>query len=156
MAELRNTDSGAAAHGIMIPLEITPLAFQALADHLETVAKDPPIVEDEQGERSALRALLDVYEDRVEEAENGAREIGPALDPRPERGMTRILRAARGLLMVPLVVAGYAGLVGLILPIVMLRSVFGGRGRRQRRVGMRPRATESLPRGRSEPFPATA
>ena len=132
MAELRNTDSGAAAHGIMIPLE------------------------DEQGERYALRALLDVYEDRVEEAENGAREIGPALDPSPKGGTTRTLRAARGLLMAPLVVAGYAALVGLILPIVVLRSVFGGRGRRQRRVGVRARATESLLRGRSEPFPATA
>ena len=115
-----------------------------------------PIVEDEQGERYALRALLDVYESRVEEAENGAWEIGPALDPRPERGTTRILRAARGLIMAPLVVAGYAGLVALILPIVVLRNVFGGRGRRQRRVGVRARATESLLRGRSEPFPATA
>ena len=156
MAELWNTDSGAAAHGIMIPLEITPLAFKALADYLETVAKAPPIVEDEQGERSALHALLDVYADRVAEAENGTWEIGPALDPRPEGGTTRILRAARGLLMAPLVVAGYAGLVGLVLPITMLRSVFGGRGRRRRRVGMRPRATESLLRGRSEPFPAIA
>lgn len=144
MAELWNTDSGAAAHGIMMPLEITPLAFQALADYLETVAKAPPIVEDEQGERSALRALLEVYEDRVEEAENGTWEIGPALDPRPEGGTTRILRVARGLLMAPLVVAGYAGLVGFILPIVVMRSVFGGRGRRQRRVGIRARAKESL------------
>jgi len=156
MAELWNTDSGAAAHGIMIPLESSPLAFQALADYVETVAKGPPIVEDEQGERSALRALLDVYEDRVEEAENGAWEIGPALDPRPEGGMTRVLRAALGLLMAPLIVAGYAGLAGLILPIVMLRSVFGGRGWGQRRVGVRARPMESLLRGRSEPFPATA
>jgi len=154
MAEIWNTDSGAAAHGI--PLEITPLAFQALADYFETVAKDPPIVEDEQGERSALRALLDVYEDRVEEAETGRWEIGPAHDPRPEGGMTRIWHAASGLLMAPLVVAGYAGLVGVILPIVMLRSVLGGRGWRQRRVGVRARATESPLRGRSEPFPAIA
>jgi hypothetical protein len=132
MAELWNTDSGAAARGTMIPLE------------------------DEQGERFALRALLDVYEDRVDEARNGAWEIGPALDLRPERRTTRILRAALGLLMAPLVVAGYAGLAGLILPIVMLRSVFGGRGRRQRRVGVRARATESPLWGRSEPFLVTA
>ena len=125
-------------------------------DYLETVAKGPPIVEDEQGERSALRALLDVYEDRIEEAEDGAWEIRPALDPRPDRRTIRILRATLGLLMAPLIVAGYAGLAGLILPIVMLRSVFGGRGWGQRRVGVRARATESLLRGRSDPFPATA
>jgi hypothetical protein len=156
MAELWNTDSGAAAHGVVMPLEITPLAFQALADYLETVAKARPIVEDEQDEGSALRALLDVYEDRVEEAENGTWAMGPTLDIRPEGGTTLILRAARGLLMAPFVVAGYAGLVGLILPIVMLRNVFGGRGWRQQPVGMRARATEPLLGGRSEPFPATA
>ena len=109
----------------------------------------------DRGERFALRALLDVYEDRVDEARNGAWEIGPALDPRPERRTTHILRAALGLLMAPLVVAGYAGLAGLILPIVMLRSVFAGRGRRQLRVGVRARATESPLWGRSEPFLAT-
>ena len=46
------------------------------------------IVEDEQDERYALRALLEVWEHRVEEAGNGAWEIERALDRHPERGMT--------------------------------------------------------------------
>ena len=125
-------------------------------DYLETVAKGPPIVEDEQAERSALRARLDAYEDRIEEAEDGAWEIRPALDPRTDRRTIRILRALLGLLMAPLVVTGYAGLAALILPIVVLRSAFGDSGRRQWRIGVRAPATGSLPRRRSDPFPATA
>ena len=109
------------------------------------------IVEDEQDERDALRALLEVWAHRVEEAENGAREIELALDRRPERGMTSLL-AGLGLLAVPLVVAGYAGLTGLILPLVALRSVFRRRGRRQRLVDL----AERLLPTRSEPLPATA
>ncbi|HEX9420400.1 MAG TPA: hypothetical protein VGA81_15195, partial [Methylomirabilota bacterium] len=58
-----------------------------------------PIVEDEQDERYALRALLEVWEHRVEEAENGARGIELALDRRRERGMTRLLRRGLGLLV---------------------------------------------------------
>src|SRR6266852_9956001 len=92
-------------------------------------------VEDEQDERYGLRALPGVWGHRVEETENGARGIELALDRSPERGMTRLLRAGLGLLVVPLVVAGYAGLTGLIiLPLVALRSVFPRRGRRQRLV----------------------
>ena len=108
-------------------------------------------VEDEQDERYALRALREVWEHRVEEAGNGAREIELALDRRPERGMTRLLRAGLGLLAVPLVV-GYAGLTGLILPLVALRGVFRRRGRRQRLVDL----AERLLPARSEPLPATA
>ena len=111
-----------------------------------------PIVEDEQDERSALRALLEVREQRVEEAKNGARGIELPLDRRPERGMTSVLRAGLGLLVVPLVVAGYAGLTALILPLVALRSVSPRRGRRQRLVDR----TERLLPARPEPLPATA
>jgi hypothetical protein len=68
---------------------------------------------------------------------------------------TRILRATVGLLMATLFVAGCAGLAALILPFVVLRSVFGDGGRRQRRVGVRAPATESLLQRRSVPFPAT-
>jgi CheY-like chemotaxis protein len=114
------------------------------------------IVEDEQDERYALRALLELWEHRVEEAENGAREIELALDRRPERGMTNLMRAALGLLAVPLVVAGYAGLMGLILPLVALRSVFRRRGRRPRLVDLQALAAERLLPARSEPLPATA
>ena len=114
------------------------------------------IVEDEQDERYALRALLEVWEHRVEEAENGARGIELALDRRRERGMTRLLRRGLGLLVVPLVVAGYAGLTGLILPLVALRSVFPRRGRRQRLVDLQAFAAERLLPTRSEPLPATA
>ena len=114
-------------------------------------------VEDEQAERYALRALREVWAHRVEEAENGAREIELALDRRPERGMTRLLRAGLGLLVVPLVVAGYAGLTGLIiLPLVALRSVFPRRGRRQRLVDLQAFAAERLLPTRSEPLPTTA
>ena len=63
------------------------------------------LTEDEQDERYGLRALLEVWGHRVEETENGARGIELALDRRPERGMTRLLRAGLGLLVVPLVVA---------------------------------------------------
>ena len=114
------------------------------------------IVEDEQGERYALRALLEVWAHRVEEAESGAREIELALVRRPERGMTRLLRAGLGLLVVPLVVAAYAGVTGLILPLVALRSVFRRRGRRQRLVDLQALAAERLLPARSEPLPATA
>ena len=110
------------------------------------------IVEDEQDERYTPRALLGVWGHRVEEAENGARGIELALDRRPERGMTRLLRAGLGLLAVPLVVAGYAGLTGFILPLVALRSVFRRRGRRQRLLDL----AERLLPARSEPLPATA
>ena len=92
---------------------------------------------------------------RVEEAENGARGIELALDRRPERAMIRLLRAGLGLLAVPLVVAGYAGLAGLILPLVALRSVFPRRGRRQRLVHLQALAAERLLPTRSEPLPAT-
>ena len=109
-------------------------------------------VEDEQDERYVLRALREVWGHRVEETENGAREIELALDRRPERGMTRLLRAGLGLLAVPLVVAGYAGLTALILPLVALRGVFRRRGRRQRLVDV----AERLLPARSEPLPATA
>jgi CheY-like chemotaxis protein len=112
-------------------------------------------VEDEQDERYALRALLEVWEHRVEEAENGARAIEMALDRRPERGMTSLLRAGLGLLVVPLVVAGYAGLMGLLLPLVALRSVFRRRGRRQRLVDLQAPAAEGLLPARSKPFSAT-
>ena len=115
-----------------------------------------PIVEDEQDERDALRALLEVWGHRVEEAENGVRGIELPLDRRPERGMTRLLRAGFGLLVVPLVVAGYAGLTGLILPLVVLRNVFRRRGRRQRLVDLQALAAERLLPARSEPLPATA
>ena len=111
------------------------------------------IVEDEQAERDALRALLKVWEHRVEEAENGARGIELALDRRPERGMTSLLRAGLGLLVMPLAVAGYAG---LILPLVALRSVFRRRGRRPRLVDLQALAAERLLPARSEPLPATA
>ena len=114
------------------------------------------IVEDEQDERYALRALLEVWEHRVEEAENGARGIELGLGRRPERGMTSLLRAGLGLLVVPLVVAGYAGLTGLILPLVALRSAFRRRGRRPRLVDLQALAAERLLSARSEPLPATA
>ncbi len=173
MAGLLNTNGRAAAHEFVIPLESSPLAFQALPDFRKTVenvrqvnpelalrgifqGRHVPIVEDEQAERYALRALLEVWEHRVEEAENGAREIERALDRRRERGMTRLLRAGLGLLVVPLVVAGYAGLTGLILPLVALRSVFPRRGRRQRLVDLQAVAAERLLPTRSEPLPATA
>ena len=110
------------------------------------------IVEDEQDERCALRALLEVWEHRVEEVENGARGIELALDRRPERGKTSLLRAGLGLLVVPLIVAGYAGLTALILPLVALRSVFPRHGRRQRLVDL----AERLLPARPEPLPATA
>ena len=118
------------------------------------------IVEDEQDARYALRALLEVWEHRVEAVENGARGIELALDRRPERGKTSLLRAGLGLLVVPLVVAGYAGLTaGLILPLVALRSVFPRRGRRQRLVDLQAltaAGAERLLPARSEPLPATA
>ena len=114
------------------------------------------IVEDEQDERYALRALLEVWEHRVEEAENGARGIELGLGRRPERGMTSLLRAGLGLLVVPLFVAGYAGLTGLILPLVALRSAFRRRGRRPRLVDLQALAAERLLPARSEPLPATA
>lgn len=114
------------------------------------------IVENEQDERYALRALLEVWDHRVEEAENGARGIELALDRGPERGMTSLLRAGLGLLAVPLVVAGYTGLTGLILPLVALRSVFRRRGRRPRLVDLQALAAERLLPARSEPLPATA
>ena len=105
------------------------------------------IVEDEQDERYALRPLLEVWEHRVEEA----RGIQLALDRRPERGMARLLRAGLGLLVVPLVVAGYAGLAGFLLPLVALRRVFRRRGRRPRRRAARsgPRRRRSRTAGRS-------
>jgi hypothetical protein len=68
---------------------------------------------------------------------------------------THILRATVALLVATLAVAMYAGLAALILPIVVLRSVFDDRGRRQGRLGVRAPATESPLRGRSVPFPAT-
>ena len=106
---------------------------------------------------SATRcALLEVREHRVGEAENGALGIELALDRRPERGMTSLLRAGIGLLAVPLVVAGYVGLMGLILPLVALRSVFRRRGRRPRLVDLQALAAERLLPARSEPLPATA
>ena len=114
------------------------------------------IVENEQDERYALRALLEVWDHRVEEAENGARAIELALDRGPKRGMTSLLRAGLGLLAVPLVVAGYTGLTGLILPLVALRSVFRRRGRRPRLVHLQALAAERLLPARSEPLPATA
>ena len=91
---------------------------------------------------------------RVEE--DGPREIELALDRRRGRGMTRLLRVGLGLSVVPLVVAGYAGLTGLILPLVALRSVFPRRGRRQRLVDLHALAAERLLPARSEPLPATA
>ena len=109
-----------------------------------------------EDERYALRALLEVREHRVGEAENGALGIELALDRRPERGMTSLLRAGLGLLAVPLVVAGYAGLMGLILPLVALRSVFRRRGRRPRLVDLQALAAERLLPARSEPLPANA
>ena len=174
MAGLLHTNGRAAAHEFVIPLESSPLAFQALPDFRKTVenvrrqvnpeltlrgifqGRHVPIVEDEQDERYALRALLEVWEHRVEEAENGARGIELALDRRRERGMTRLLRRGLGLLVVPLVVAGYAALTGLILPLVALRSVFPRRGRRQRLVDLQAFAAERLLPTRSEPLPATA
>ena len=141
MAGLWNTNGRAAVH------ELTLRGiFQGR--HLLTV-------EGEQDGRYALRALLEVWEHRVEEAGNGAREIERALDRR-ERGMTRLLRAGLGLLVVPLVIAGYAGLTGLILPLVALRSVFPRRGRRQRLVHLQALAAERLLPAHSEPLPATA
>jgi len=95
-----------------------------------------------------------VWGHRVEQ--DGPREIKLALDRRGERGMTRLLRAGLGLSVVPLVVAGYAGLTGLILPLVALRSVFPRRGRRQRLVDLQALAAERLLPARSEPLPATA
>ena len=173
MAGPLNTNGRAAAHEFVIPLESSPLAFQALPDFRKTVenvrqvnpeftlrgifqGRHVPIVEDEQAERYALRALLEVWAHRVKEAENGAREIERALDRRRERGMPRLLRAGLGLLVVPLVVAGYAGLTGLILPLVVLRNVFRRRGRRQRLVDLQALAAERLLPARSEPLPATA
>jgi len=114
------------------------------------------IVEDEQAERDALRALLKVWEHHVEEAENGARGIQLALDRRPERVMTSLLRAGLGLLVMPLAVAGYAVVTGLILPLDALRSVFHRRGRRPRLVDLQALATERLLPARSEPLPASA
>jgi CheY-like chemotaxis protein len=114
------------------------------------------IVEDEPAERDALRALLKVWEHRVEEAENGARGIKMALDRRPERGMTSVLRAGLGLLVIPLAVAGYAGVTALILPLDGLVSVFRRRGRRPRLVDLQALAAERLLPARSEPLPATA
>ena len=109
------------------------------------------IVEDEQDERYALRALLESVRHRVEEAENGAGRIELALDRRPERGLTSLLRVGLGLLVVPLVVAGYAGLTALILPLVALRSVFPPRRRRQRLVDPAERVLPARP----EPLPAS-
>src|SRR5437773_12483530 len=77
MAGLLNTNGRAAAHAYVIPLESSPLAFQALRDFRKTVenvrqvnpeftlrgifqGRHVPIVEDEQAERYALRALLEV------------------------------------------------------------------------------------------------
>jgi hypothetical protein len=94
-----------------------------------------------------------VWAHRVEE--DGPREIELALDRRRERGMTRLLRAGLGLSVVPLVVAGYAGLTALILPLFALRSVFPRRGRPQRHVDLQAAAERLLP-ARSEPLPATA
>src|SRR5882724_3468186 len=105
-----------------------------------------------QDERYALRALLEVWEHRVEEAENGARGIELALDRPPERGMPNLPRLGLGLLVVPLVIAGYVGLTALILPLVALRSVFRRRGRRQRLVDLARRMLTA----RAEPLPATA
>jgi CheY-like chemotaxis protein len=110
------------------------------------------IVEDELAERDALRALLKVWEHRVEEAENGAM----ALDRHPERGMTSVLRAGLGVLVIPLAVAGYAGVTALILPLDALVSVFRRRGRRPRLVDLQALAAERLLPARSEPLPATA
>jgi len=95
-----------------------------------------------------------VWGHRIEQ--DGPREIKLALDRRGERGMTRLLRAGLGLSVVPLVVAGYAGLTGLILPLVVLRNVFRRRGRRQRLVDLQALAAERLLPARSEPLPATA
>ncbi len=173
MAGLLNTNGRAAAHEFVIPLESSSPAFQALPDFRKTVenvrqvnpeltlrgifqGRHVLIVEDEQDERDALRALLEVWGHRVEEAENGVRGIELPLDRHPERGMTRLLRAGFGLLVVPLVVAGYAGLTGLILPLVVLRNVFRRRGRRQRLVDLQALAAERLLPARSEPLPATA
>ena len=91
---------------------------------------------------------------RVEE--DGPREIELALDRPRERGMTRLLRAGLGLSLVPLVVAGYAGLTGLVLPLVVLRSVSRRRGRRQRLVDLQALAAERLLPARSEPSLAPA
>ena len=110
------------------------------------------IVEDEQGER--LRAPREMWGHRVEE--DGPREIARALARRPERGMTRLLRVGLGLLVVPLVVAGYVGFTALSVPLVALRSVFPRRGRRQRHVDLQALAAERLVPARSEPLPATA
>ena len=66
--------------------------------------------------------------------------------------MPNLPRAGLGLLVVPLVVAGYAGLTALILPLVALRSVFRRRGRRQRLVDLAERVLTA----RAEPLPATA
>jgi len=68
---------------------------------------------------------------------------------------THILRATVALLTAAFAVVMYAGLAALILPIVVLRTVFGDGGRRQRRVGVPAPATEFLLRARSAPFPAT-
>ena len=114
------------------------------------------IVEDEQDERYALRALLEVWEHRVEEAENGARGIELARARRLERSMTSLLRAGVGVLVIPLAVAGYAGVTALILPLDALVSVFRRRGRRPRLVDLQALAAERLLPARSEPLPATA
>ena len=114
------------------------------------------IVEDEPAEREALRALLKVWEHRVEEAENGAPEITMAVDRRPERETTSLLRAGLGLLVIPLAVAGYAGITALILPLGALLSVLRRRGRRPRLVGLQALAAERRSPARSEPLPATA
>ena len=74
----------------------------------------------------------------------------------PPGRTTRILRATVALLMATLAVAMYAGLAALILPIVVLHSVFGGGGQRQWRVGVPAPAAESLLRGRPVPFSATS
>ena len=115
-----------------------------------------PFVEDEAAERDALRALLKVWEQRVEGEESVAWRITMTLDRRPERGMTSVLRAGLSLLVIPLAVAGYAGITALILPLDAVRSVLRRRGRHPRLVGLHALASERLLPARSEPLPATA
>jgi hypothetical protein len=74
----------------------------------------------------------------------------------PTGRATRVLRATIGLLMATLFVTGCVGLAALILPIVVLRSVFGDGRRHQWRVDVPAPATDFLLRGRLVPLPRPA
>ena len=108
------------------------------------------LLHDARSCNSSQRAKIGVRMPELCNADSGAAPHGNMI---PLGRTTGILRATVRLLMATLVVAGFAGLAALALPIVVLRSVLGDGGRRQWRVGVRAPAMESLLPGRLVPFP---